>query len=158
MPGPLKFRRRWTGIFAGLFILFFGFSGSFVLWFWLVLSPLQKQYFPTYLAVEMTGTLRTFPVWWIWKTGPKRKPELAGEADVIPSAVTQRGQLPLSLSPEARSQGWTGLLRAKQMDSPTTERTTLQEEFFAGESVARMMITPLCGAAALFPFVPRAQN
>ena len=150
MPGPLKFRRRWTGIFAGLFILFFGFSGSFVLWFWLVLSPLQKQYFPTYLAVNMTGTLRTFPVWWIWKTGPKRKPELADEADVIPSAVTQPGQLPLSLSPEARSQGWTGLLRAKQMDSPTTERTTLQEEFFAGESVARMMITPLCGAAALF--------
>jgi hypothetical protein len=150
MPGPLKFRRRWTGIFAGLFILFFGFSGSFVLWFWLVLSPLQKQYFPTYLAVDMTGTLRTFPVWWIWKTGPKRKPELADEADVIPSAVTQRGQLPLSLSPEARSQGWTGLLRAKQMDSTTTERTTLEEEFFAGESVARMMITPLCGAAALF--------
>jgi hypothetical protein len=150
MPGPLKFRRRWTGIFAGLFILFFGFSGSFVLWFWLVLSPLQKQYFPTYLAVDMPGPLRTFPVWWIWKTGPKRKPELADEADVIPSAVTQPGQLPLSLSPEARSQGWTGLLRAKQMDSPTTERATLQEEFFAGESVARMMITPLCGAAALF--------
>jgi hypothetical protein len=151
MPRPLSFRRgRLTRLMVGLFILFGGFAASFVLWFWLVLSPLQKQYFPTYMAVEMTGTHQTFPVWWIWKTGPKRKPELADEADVIPSAITQSGQLPLSLSPEAQSQGWTGLLRAKQMDSPTTERATLEVQFFAGESVARMMITPLCGAAALF--------
>jgi hypothetical protein len=100
----------------------------------------------------MTGTLRTFPVWWIWKIAPKRKPELADDADVIPFAVNERGELPLALSPTARSQGWTGLLRAKQMDNPTTERATLQEEFFAGQSVARMMITPLCGAAALFLF------
>jgi hypothetical protein len=151
MPRPLSFRRgRLTRILVGLFILFGGFAASFVLWFWLFLSPLQKQYFPTYVAVEMTGTLQTFPVWWIWKTGPKRKPELADDADVIPFATAQRGELPVALSPAARSGGWTGLLRAKEMDNPTTERATLQEEFFAGESVARMMITPLCGAAALF--------
>jgi Type IV secretion-system coupling protein DNA-binding domain len=153
MPRPLEFRRRWTVVPAAFFILSGGFVGSFVLWFLLALSPLQKQYFPTYLAIAMSrGAVRTLPVWWILKTGPRRKPELANEADVVSFAAAGRGQLPLALSPEARSQGWTGLLRARQMDSPQHEQATLQEEFFRGESLARMMITPLSGSAALFLF------
>jgi len=50
-------RGRLTRTLAGLFILSVGFVGSFVLWFWLVLSPVQKQDFSTYMAAEMTGTL-----------------------------------------------------------------------------------------------------
>jgi hypothetical protein len=151
MPRPLQFRRRWTVALRGLFLLFIGFVGSFALWFSLALSPLQKQYFPTFMILAMSeGSPRPFPVWWIWKTGPRRKPELANETDVV--SFTNAGQLPLALSPGARSQGWTGLLRAKQMNSPLNEQTTLQEESFRGESFARMMITPLCGAAALLLF------
>jgi Type IV secretion-system coupling protein DNA-binding domain len=150
MPRPLHFRRRRSAVVGGLFILIVGFAGSFALWFSLSLSPLQKQYFPTYMILAMSeGSPKTFPVQWIWKTEPRRKSELAKEADVVSFATSGRGQLPLALSPEARSKGWTGLLRARQKDSPQSEQTTLQEEFFGGESFARMMITPLCGAAAL---------
>jgi hypothetical protein len=150
MPRPLHFRRRWTGVLAALFVLLGGFAGSFVLWFSFALSPLQKQYFPTYIVMGMTGgTVRTFPVWWIWKTGPRRKPELADDADVISAAVVGRGQLPLALSSEAQVQGWTGLLRAKQVGSPQNEQEVLQQEFFAGMSFTRLMIPPLCGGAIL---------
>jgi hypothetical protein len=150
MPRPLHFRRRRSVVPGGLFLLFVGFVVSFALWFSLALSPLQKQYFPTYMILAMSkGSPKTFPVQWIWKTGPRRKPEFANETDVVSFANASRGQLPLALSPEAQSHGWTGLLRARQMNSPQNEQATLQEEFFQGESFARMMITPLCGAAAL---------
>ena len=153
MPRPLHFRRRRSAVVGGLFLFFGGFIGSFGLWFSLALSPLQKQYFPTYMIFAMSeGSPKTFPVQWIWKTGPRRKSELANEADVVSFADAGRGQLPLALSPEARSQGWTGLLRAKQMGGLQNEQVTLEEEFFQGDSFARMMITPLCGAAALLLF------
>jgi hypothetical protein len=151
MSRPLHFRRRWTVVLAGLFVLFGGFAVSFSLWFWLVLSPLQKQYFPTYMAMEMTGgSVGTSPVWWIWKTGPKHKPELANDADVVSAKVADPTELPLALSPEARAAGWTGLMRAKQIDRAGGEAASLQDGFFAGESFGRLLITPLCGAAALF--------
>ena len=149
MPRPLNFRRRWTLVPLLFLVLAVGFAVPFALWFSLALSPLQKQYFPTYMAIAMTGeTARTFPVWWIWKTGPKRKPELAEDSDVVASApAADRKSLPLALSPEAQAKGWTGLFRAKQMDSSRGENVILQDEFFAGESFARMMVTPLCGMA-----------
>ena len=125
-----------------------GLAIPFALWFSLALSPLQKQYFPTYMAMALTGeTGRTPPVPWIWKTGPKHKPELADEADVISTAVVGKNGLPLALSAKARAEGWTGLLRAKRMGGSQGERAMLQDEFFAGESIGRLMITPLCGLA-----------
>jgi len=150
---PLTFRGRWPGFLILLFLLPVGFALPFTLWFSFILSPLQKQYFPTYMAMAMTqGTARTFPVWWIWKTGPKHRPELADDTDVVSAPVADRKSLPLAVSPEARAKGWTGLLRAKQMGSPQDEKESLQDGFFAGESFTRMMITPLCGMAlaALF--------
>ena len=152
MPRPLRFRRRWTGIFVHGFVLFGGFALSFVLWWSLALSPLRQQYFPTYMATAMTGqTARTFPVWWIWKTAPKRKPELASDADVISATVPAGSKgLRLALSPGAKADGWTGLMQAKQMGETDQEDSVLQDQFFAGQSFARMMITPLCGAAVAF--------
>jgi hypothetical protein len=145
---PLTFRRRWPGFLILIFLLTFGFALPFTLWFSFLLSPLQKQYFPTYMAMAMTqGTARNIPVWWIWKTGPKHKPELADDADVVAAPPANRKSLPLTVSPEARAKGWTGLLRAEQMGSSQDEKTTLQNEFFAGESFAQMMVTPLCGMA-----------
>ena len=152
MPQPLRFRRRWPGILAGLFILHVGFAASFALWFSLALSPLQKQYFPTYLATGVTGrSVKTIPVWWIWKTGPKRKPLFALDADVVSAKVASPKELPLTLSPEAQAEGWTGLVRAKRIDRTEDQEEGLRD-FFAGESLGRLMITPLCGAALLFLF------
>jgi hypothetical protein len=135
-----------------LFILHVGFAASFALWFLLALSPLQRQYFPTYLAIGMTGkSVQTAPVWWIWKTGPKRKPLLALDADVVSSKATSPKELPLALSPEAQAAGWTGLVRMKRFDRTEDQEEGLRD-FFAGESLGRLMITPLCGAALLFLF------
>jgi hypothetical protein len=150
MPRPLNFRRRWSVVIAVLFVLPAGFAASFALWFSLLLSPLQKQYFPSYLALGMSrGIVRTVPVWWIWKIGPKRKPLLALDADVLSANVASPADLPLSLSPEARGAGWTGLVRTKQIDRVEHQEAALQV-FFAGESLGQLMITPLCGAAAFF--------
>jgi hypothetical protein len=152
MPQPLRFRRRWPGILAGLFILHVGFAASFALWFSLALSPLQKQYFPTYLAIGMSGkSVKTVPVWWIWKTGPKRKPLFALDADVVSAKAASPKELPLALSPEAQAAGWTGLVRTRRIDPIEDQEAGLQE-FFAGESLGRLMITPLCAAALLFLF------
>jgi hypothetical protein len=152
MPQPLRFRRRRPGILTGLIILHVGFAASFALWFSLALSPLQKQYFPTYLAIGMTGrSVKTFPVWWVWKTGPKRKSLLALDADVISAKVASPKELPLALSPEAQAEGWTGLVRTKRIDRIEDQEAGLQD-FFAGQSLGRLLITPLCGAALLFLF------
>jgi hypothetical protein len=151
VPRPLSFRKRRTllpMLLLLIFVLPFGFAVPFALWSSFILSPLQKQYFPTYMAMAMTGkTAGTPSVWWIWKTGPKRKPELAGEADVVSAPAADRKSLPLALSPEAQAEGWTGLLRAQQAGNVSGQEAILQNEFFAGQSFARMMITPLCGMA-----------
>ncbi|MDQ2839439.1 MAG: type IV secretion system DNA-binding domain-containing protein [Acidobacteriota bacterium] len=151
MPGPLQFRSR----FMVLPLLVFVFSGAialpFALWFSFALTPLQRQYFPAYVAAAMTGsTAKSVPVWWIWKTAPKRKPELAQNADVISVMNTGHRKLPLKLSPEAQAEGWTGLMQAKRMGRPEDDGPILQDEFFAGESMTRLMLTPLCGFAVLF--------
>ena len=150
MPRPLGFRRPWTFIPTALFFLSIAFAGPFVLWFSLALSPLQKQYLPAYLGLRATGTTaRTTSVWWIWKTAPRRKPELAAETDVIAAPATGPKSLSLSLSPAARATGWTGLVRAQQVGRTDPEALILEEQFFAGQSVERLMVTPLCGTAIL---------
>ena len=52
--------------------------------------------------------------------------------------------------PEAEADGWTVLVRIKQTGFAREEAATLQDEFFAGESLGRMMITPLRGGAVFF--------
>ena len=150
MPRPLGFRRPWTFLPTAVFFLSIAFAVPFVLWFWFVLSPLQKQYLPAYLGLRATGTTaRTTSVWWIWKTAPKRKPELAADADVIAAPVTGPKSLPLALSPAAQAKGWTGLVRAQQVGRADPEAVVLEQHFFAGQSVERLMVTPLSGAAIL---------
>jgi hypothetical protein len=150
MPGPLKFRRRGTVLLLLFFVLPAGFALSFSLWFSVMLSPLQKQYLPTYMAIAMSGgRVKTSPVWWIWKTGPKRKPMFALDADVVLAKVASPKDLPLAVSPDAKSAGWTGLVRIKRIDRTEDQEAGLQDGFFAGESLARLLITPLCGAVLL---------
>jgi len=148
VPRPLQFRRRFPAL---ILFLSGAFALPFALWFWFALTPLQKQYFPTYMATAMTGgTARTVPVWWIWKTAPKRKPELAQNMDVVSATNPSHRELALGLSPEAQARGWTGLMQAQRMGRPEEDAPILQDEFFAGQSVARLLLTPLCGTALLF--------
>ena len=163
MPRPFGFRRRSPILLLlGLFLLLpVVFALPFSLWFSLALSPLQKQYFPAYMATAMTGrTAKTFPVAWVWKIGPKKKSELAEEGDVVSAPAVGRGTLPLALSPEARANGWTGLLQAKRTDALRSQETILQDDFFSGQSFARMMVTPLGGLAILIllPFAWRRKS
>ena len=151
MPRPLRFRSGLGTILGSVVFFALGFVLSYTLWFSFVLSPLQKLYLPSYMALPMTTwTTQSFPVWWIWKTGPKRKPELASDADVVSVKAARPRELPLALSPEAQADGWTGLVRIKQIGRGQDEAATLQDGFFAGESLGRMMITPLCGGALFF--------
>ncbi len=152
MAGPLRFRRRSPIllILVVFLLLPVGFALPFSAWFSLALSPIQKQYFPAYMAMEMTGgTAKTFPVSWVLKTGPKRKPELATDEEVVAAPAVGRGTLPLALSPEARASGWTGLTQAKRTDALRSEETILRDDYFNGLSLARLMISPLCGLALI---------
>ena len=154
MPRPLRFRSGLGKILGSVFFFSLGFVLAYTLWFSFVLSPLQKLYLPSYLALPMTtrSASATFPVWWIWKTAPKRKPELAEDADVVSVKASRPKDLPLALSPEAQAGGWTGLVRIKQMGRAQDEAATLQDGFFAGQSLGRLAITPLCGGVALLLF------
>jgi len=66
------------------------------------------------------------------------------------SDKSNRRELPLQLSPEAQARGWTGLMQAQRMGRPEEDAPILQDEFFAGQSVPRLLLTPLCGTALLF--------
>ena len=146
MPRPLRFRSRWS-LFPMLFLVLpLGLVTSYLIWFSVVLTPLQQQYLASYMAVPMAArSSRPFPVWWILKTAPKRRSVFAEDADVVPLKHAGRGNLPLS--PQARAEGWTGLLRTKQMGSAAGAEAILREHFFGGVSLAQLAILPLCGTA-----------
>jgi hypothetical protein len=151
MAGPLQFRRRFPFL---LLILFFVFSGALTIplgvWFALTLTPLQKQYFGPYAITAMPGgTHRSVPFRWVYKTAPKRQPELAHDADVVSATKPGNPALPLNLSPDALAEGWTGLVLTTRADRVADSGPILQEQFFDGKSMARLMLTPLFGVGAL---------
>ena len=151
MAGPLQFRRRFPFL---LLILFFIFSGALAIplgvWFALTLTPLQKQYFGPYAITAMPGgTTRSVPLKWVYKTAPKRQPELAHDADVVSATKPGNPALPLKLSPDALAEGWTDLVLTTRADRVADFGPVLQEQFFEGKSMARLMLSPLFGVGAL---------
>lgn len=152
MTRPLEFRRRFPGLPILLVlvspVLFAGLFGG---WFALSLTPLQAQYFGSYMGSSlMGGGSRKTSVTYILKTAPLHKPEIAHDADVVSLRSAPRRQLPLGLSAEAQAAGWTALVRDRAHSYSSEElATTLQEQFFDGESIVRMMLTPALGMALL---------
>jgi hypothetical protein len=151
MAGPLQFRRRFPFL---LLILFFVFSGALALplgvWFALTLTPLQKQYFGPYAITTMPGgTAQNVPLRWVYKTAPKRQPELAHDADVVSATKPGNPALPLQLSPDALAEGWSGLVLTTRADRVADFGPVLQEQFFEGKSMVRLMLTPLFGVGTL---------
>jgi hypothetical protein len=151
MAPPLQFRRRFPFL---LLILFFVFSGalaiSFGVWFALTLTPLQKQYFGPYAIAAMPGeAAQSVPLRWVYKTAPKRQPELAHDADVVSATNPANRALPLKLSSDALAEGWTGLVLTQRSGRVADFGAVLQEQFFDGKSMVRLMLTPLFGVGAL---------
>ena len=156
MARPLQFRRRsrisfllW--IFVGLICV----AVSFVLWFLVALTPLQRQYVGSYVTAplvrSMVGRRRAkVQVWWVSKTAPKRKPELAAEADVVAGSYSKNPALPLNLSSEAQAEGWTGLVSVRHLEPVDAAEKALREGFFEDESIGRVLLSPLLLAVALF--------
>jgi hypothetical protein len=96
MAAPLQFRRRFSFL---ILILFFVFSGALAVplgaWFTLTLTPLQKQYFGPYAIAAMPGeAAQSVPLRWVYKTAPKRQPELAHDADASPRPIPATGRCP----------------------------------------------------------------
>jgi len=120
---------------------------------WLVWTPIQRYYLGTYLKCALFGTdpaLRA-EVRWLYKTAPHGKQELALDADVVPASSGGDRRIPMQLSPEARQAGWTGLVQGPGEWLRTARlQTFLQAQFYAGESIWRVLLTPLLWGAAMF--------
>lgn len=119
----------------------------------LVWTPMQRYYLGTYLKCALFGTdpaLRT-EVRWLYKTAPHEKQELALDADVVPASSSAEPRIPMQLSPSARQAGWTGLIQGPDEWLQTAiVQPFLEAEFYAGESIWRMLLTPLLWGAAMF--------
>ncbi|MGO9402203.1 MAG: hypothetical protein ACLPVW_01890 [Terriglobales bacterium] len=119
----------------------------------LVWTPMQRYYLGTYLKCALFGTdpaLRT-EVRWLYKTAPHEKQELALDADMVPASSSAEPRIPMQLSPSARQAGWTGLIQGPDEWLETAiVQPFLEAQFYAGESIWRMLLTPLLWGAAMF--------
>jgi hypothetical protein len=129
------------------------FSGALLLCNWLVWTPIQRYYLPTYLKCDFFGTdaAARVEVGWLYKTGPRRKQELALDADVVPASSGSGKFIPMQLSAAARQAGWTSLIEGPEEWHQTAKlQPFLQAQFYAGENIRKVLLTPfLCGVALL---------
>lgn len=119
--------------------------GSTLLW-WRALSPLQRWYFWPYLNCAVQGNDPGFysEVHWLWKTAPRRKQELAADQDVTLAVGKSGENLPVQLSPVARKAGWMGLVRGdEEWIEIRRLQSYLRQNFYADQSLVRMLLTPL---------------
>ena len=148
---PFSRRFPWLPV-----LVILAFSEALFLCNRLVWTPIQRYYMGTYLKCAMLGTdpaLRA-DVRWLYKTAPHRKQELALDGDVVSTFSGSERRIPIQLSPTARQAGWTGLMQG-QDDWLQTARLQpfLQAQFYGGESIWRMLLTPLLWGAAMFFFL-----
>ncbi len=142
MPRPLQFRRSFLWLMVSFALLLpVAVAVPYAVWFSFILTPLQKEYLGTYMSCSMlSGTAKDVSFRPALLSGPRRKPDLAHNADVSPAPDPT---LPMALSPEARAAGWTSL----KWDDRHLYRSGdlapyLQAQFFDGKSLAQFMLTP----------------
>lgn len=76
------------------------------------------------------------------------------DADVAAGSSGGDRRVPMDLSPAARQAAWTGLMRGPDERLHTAKlQTFFQAQFYAGESIWRMLLTPLLLGAAMFCFL-----
>ena len=91
---------------------------------------------------------------WLYKTAPHGKQQLALDADVVPASSGGDRRIPMQLSPAARQAGWTGLIEGPDEWLRIARlQPFLEAQFYAGESMWRILLTPLLWGAAMFFFV-----
>jgi hypothetical protein len=146
MPFPRHF--QWVPALAIL-----AFSGALFLCNWVVWTPMQRYYLGTYLKCCWLGNdpASWAEVHWLYKAAPHGKQELALDSDVVPGSSGGDRRIPMQLSPAARQAGWTGLIQGPDEWLQTAiVQPFLQAQFYAGESIRRMLLTPLLWGAAMF--------
>jgi hypothetical protein len=128
-------------------------SGALILCNRLVWTPVERYYLGTYLRCSLLGIDRTSwaEVRWLNKTAPTGKQELAVDADVVRASSGGEGRIPLELSPAARQAGWTGLMQEEgEWFQATRLQALLQRAFYGGDSIWRVLLTPLLWGLAMF--------
>jgi hypothetical protein len=149
MPFPRRF--PWLPAMAIL-----AFSGALFLCNWLVWTPMQRYYLGAYLRCVLLGTnpASSTEVRWLYKTAPHKQQELATDADVVPATAGDDRGIPMRLSPAARQAGWSGLLQEPEEWLQTVRlQPFLEAQFYDGESIWRLLLTPLLWGAAMFFFL-----
>ncbi|MFI5095671.1 MAG: hypothetical protein ACHQIK_19765 [Candidatus Acidiferrales bacterium] len=117
---------------------------------------MQRYYLGTYLKCCWLGNdpASWAEVHWLYKAAPHGKQELALDSDVVPGSSGGDSRIPMQLSPVARQAGWTGLIQGPDEWLPTARlQPFLQVQFYTGESIWRMLLTPLLWGAAMFFFL-----
>ena len=120
-------------------------------WFAFTLSPLQRFYFPAYVAssLHLTDGQEPDRIAWLVKTGPKKKIDIAEAEDLV---ATAHGAAGFVLSPKALREGWTGAKRLMPLGYPGGSQVPfLQEHFFGGDSFSRLLSRP--ASILAFPLV-----
>ena len=146
----LLVRRLWAGVWRMVpLIVVLGLA----LWGWFAftLSPLQRFYFPAYVASSLHITDGQEPdrIAWLVKTGPKKKIDIAEAEDLV---ATAQGVAGFVLSPKALREGWTGAKKLMPLGYPGGSQVPfLQEHFFGGDSFSRLLFRP--AAILAFPLV-----
>jgi len=150
MPRPLTFRRSFPWLILALALLLpVAVAVPYAVWFSFVLTPLQKQYLGTYMSASLlSGAAKDLTLRSILLTGPKHKSVLAHDTDVVELSPAPDPDLPMALSPEARTAGWTGLTwGARHLYRAEDLVPFLQMEYFDGKSLAQLLLTPALGTA-----------
>lgn len=156
MPRPLQFRRSFLWLIGSLALLLpVAVAVPYAVWFSFVLTPLQKEYLGAYMSCSMlSGTAKEVSFRSVLLNAPKRKPELAHDDDVVQSSPAPDPVLPMVLSPEARTAGWTSLgWDERHLHHSDDLAPYLQLQFFAGKSLARLLLTPMLGTVLFLVLV-----
>ncbi len=128
------------------------FAGTLFLCSRRALTPFQRYYFWIYLNCTVQGSdpALSSEVHWLYKTAADGKQALATDEDVVPSASNQSDSLGLRLSLVAQKMGWTGLVRGPEewIKIPRLQ-PLLQQQFYEGESLWRILLTPLLWSIAV---------
>lgn len=146
---PKRFRWRVTVALAI-------FAGTVFLRARCALTPLQRYYFGTYLncAVQGSSPASYSEIRWLYKTATRRKQELATDQDLVPAGSRAGNEIPMRLSFEARNKGWTSLtLGPDEWLQIARLEPFLQNQFYSGQSLWRLMLTPLLFSAATLLFL-----